>query len=73
VTLGQENPLCLFNTVALKQKFVVANADFTPDNRLYSNDGKGVALYAAIIMYLFRPNLKVELYPLYWKNGLNDF
>jgi hypothetical protein len=36
------------------------------------NDGKGVALYAAImIMYLFRPNLKVELYLLYWKNGLN--
>jgi hypothetical protein len=50
--------LHLLNTV-LKQKFVVANADFTPDN-LYSNDGKGVALYAAImIMYLFRPNLKV--------------
>jgi hypothetical protein len=66
--------LHLLNTVALKQKFVVANADFTPDNRLYSNDGKGVALYAAImIMYLFRPNLKVEL-PLYWKNGLkSDF
>jgi hypothetical protein len=35
--------------VALKQKFVVANADFTPDNRLYSNDGKGVALYSAIM------------------------
>jgi len=41
--------LHLLNTVALKQKFVVANADFTPNNRLYSNDWKGVALYSAII------------------------
>jgi hypothetical protein len=42
---GKSFMLHLLNTVALKQKFVVANADFTPDNRLYSNDGKGVALY----------------------------
>lgn len=46
---GKSFMLHLLNTVALKQKFVVANADFTPDNRLYSNDGKGVALYSAII------------------------
>lgn len=46
---GKSFILHLLNTVALKQKFVVANADFTPDNRLYSNDGKAVALYAAII------------------------
>lgn len=46
---GKSFMLHLLNTVALKQKFVVANADFTPDNRLYSNDGKAVALYAAII------------------------
>lgn len=46
---GKSFILHLLNTVALKQKFVVANADFTPDNRLYSNDGKGVALYAAIM------------------------
>lgn len=46
---GKSFMLHLLNTVALKQKFVVANADFTPDNRLYSNDGKGVALYAAIM------------------------
>src|SRR5690606_23219538 len=39
----------LLNTVALKQKFVVTNADCTPDNRLYSNDGKGVALYSTIM------------------------
>ena len=46
---GKSFMLHLLNTVALKQKFVVANADFTPDNRLYSTDGKGVALYAAIM------------------------
>ncbi len=46
---GKSFMLHLLNTVALKQKFVVTNADFTPDNRLYSNDGKGVALYSSII------------------------
>lgn len=46
---GKSFMLHLLNTVALKQKFVVANADFTPDNRLYANDGKGLALYAAIM------------------------
>jgi hypothetical protein len=46
---GKSFMLHLLNTVALKQKFVVANADFTPDNRLYANDGKAVALYASIM------------------------
>lgn len=46
---GKSFMLHLLNTVALKQKFVVANADFTPDNRLYSNDGKAVAIYTAIM------------------------
>ena len=46
---GKSFMLHLLNTVALKQKFVVANADFTPDNRLYANDGKGLALYAQIM------------------------
>jgi hypothetical protein len=41
--------LHLINTVAMKQNFVVTNADFTPDNRLYSNDWKAVTLYSAII------------------------
>jgi hypothetical protein len=35
---GKSFILHLLNTVALKQKFVVANDDFTPDNRLYSNN-----------------------------------
>lgn len=46
---GKSFMLHLINTVAIKQKFVVANADFTPENRLYSNDGKAVALYSAIM------------------------
>lgn len=46
---GKSFMLHLLNTVALKQKFVVTNADFTPDNRLYSNDGKSVKLYSAIM------------------------
>lgn len=46
---GKSFMLHLLNTVALKQKFVVANADFTPENRIYANDGKSVLLYAAIM------------------------
>lgn len=46
---GKSFMLHLFNTVAIKQRFVVANADFTPDNRLYSNDRKAVALYTSIM------------------------
>jgi len=46
---GKSFMMHLLSTVALKQKFVVAQADFTPDNRLYSNDGKGLALYTAIM------------------------
>jgi hypothetical protein len=46
---GKSFMLHLLNTVATKQKFVVANADFTPENRLYSNDGKAVALYSTIM------------------------
>ncbi|MEI6705576.1 MAG: ATP-binding protein [Methylococcales bacterium] len=46
---GKSFMLHLLNTLALKQKFVVANANFTPENRLYANDGKAVALYTAIM------------------------
>lgn len=46
---GKSSMLHLLNTVALKQKFVVANADFTPDNHLYANYGKAVALCSAIM------------------------
>ncbi|MDH7462177.1 ATP-binding protein [Chitinophagaceae bacterium 26-R-25] len=46
---GKSFMLHLLNTVALKQKFVVTTADFTPDNRLYSNDGKATVLYSSIM------------------------
>jgi hypothetical protein len=46
---GKSFMLHLLNTIAMKQRFVVSNADFTPENRLYSNDGKAVALYTAIM------------------------
>lgn len=55
---GKSFMLHLLNTVAVKQKFVVANADFTPENRLYSNDGKAVALYSAIM-----DNLSIQTKP----------
>src|SRR6201999_2417 len=55
---GKSFMLHLLNTVALKQKFVVTNADFTPDNRLYANDGRGRALYAAIM-----DNLAIQTKP----------
>jgi hypothetical protein len=46
---GKSFMLHLLNTVAMKQKFVVSNADFTPHARLYSNDGKGLATYTALM------------------------
>ena len=46
---GKSFVLHLLNTIALKHKFVVTKTDFTPDNRLYSNDGKAVALYKSIM------------------------
>ena len=46
---GKSFMLHLLNTVALKQKFVVTQADLTPHVRLYSNDGKGQALYTALM------------------------
>lgn len=55
---GKSFMMHLLNTVAMKQKFVVANADFTPENRLYANDRKAVALYTAII-----DNLAIQTKP----------
>lgn len=46
---GKSFMLHLLTTVALKQKFVVASADFTPQRRLYANDGRGLALYTALM------------------------
>ena len=55
---GKSFMLYLLNTVALKQKFVVTQADFTPHVRLYSNDGKGQALYTALM-----DNLAIQTKP----------
>lgn len=46
---GKSFILHLLTTVALKQRFVVSNADFTPHTRLYSNDGKAQALYTSLV------------------------
>lgn len=42
---GKSFMLHLMSVVALKQKFVVSQADFSPETRLYSTDGKSLALY----------------------------
>jgi len=46
---GKSFMMHLISTVALKQKFVVTHADFTPDNRLYSNDWKAIGLYSTLV------------------------
>jgi hypothetical protein len=46
---GKSFMLYLLNTLAMKQKFVVTQADFAPHVRLYSNDGKAQALYSALM------------------------
>jgi len=46
---GKSFMLYLLSTLALKQKFVVANSSFTAENRIYSNDWRSVALYTSIM------------------------
>lgn len=46
---GKSFMLSLLNTLALKQKFVTAIADFTPERRLYSNDRRSVATYTILM------------------------
>ncbi|AQQ52252.1 ATP-binding protein [Planococcus lenghuensis] len=42
----------LIHQIALKEKFVVTKADFTPERRLYGNDGKAVATYTELMKNL---------------------
>lgn len=35
--------------LAFNEKFVVANADFTPERRLYGTDGKAVSIYSELV------------------------
>jgi hypothetical protein len=55
---GKSFMMHLLNIVAMKQKFVVANADFTPEKRLYATDGKAVSLYSSIM-----DNLAIQTKP----------
>ncbi|WP_419882552.1 ATP-binding protein [Peribacillus sp. B-H-3] len=42
----------LIQQIALKEKFVVTKADFTPERRLYGNDNKAVAIYTELMKNL---------------------
>lgn len=42
----------MIQQVAFNEKFVVTKADFTPERRLYGNDGKAKSLYSEIIKNL---------------------
>ncbi len=42
----------LITQIAFNQKFVVAKADFTPERRLYGNEGKAVSLYTELMKNL---------------------
>jgi hypothetical protein len=55
---GKSFMMHLLDTVAMKQKFIVSKADFTPENRLYANDGKALSLYSAIM-----DNLAIQTKP----------
>jgi hypothetical protein len=55
---GKSFMMHLLNIVAMKRKFVVANADFTPEKRLYASDGKAAALYTTIM-----DNLAIQTKP----------
>ncbi|MGE5343182.1 MAG: ATP-binding protein [Candidatus Omnitrophota bacterium] len=46
---GKSFMLHLLRLVALKQKFVTASVDFTPERRLYANDRKAVASYSTLM------------------------
>ena len=42
----------LIYQIALNEKFVVTKADFTPERRLYGNEGKAVATYTELMKNL---------------------
>ena len=46
---GKSFMLHLINTIGLKQNYVCTKADFTPERRLYSSDGKSLAIYSELI------------------------
>lgn len=46
----------LIQQIAFKEKFVVANADFTPERRLYGSDRKSVATYTELMKNISIPS-----------------
>lgn len=46
---GKSFMLQMIETLGIKTDFVVSTVDFTPETRLYSNDGRARALYSQII------------------------
>jgi len=46
---GKSFMLNLLKTLALKDKYVVASCDLTPERRLYSNDGRALSTYSKLI------------------------
>ncbi len=46
---GKSFMLSLLKMVALKQKFVTASVDFTPEKRLYAKDRRGIDTYASLM------------------------
>jgi hypothetical protein len=55
---GKTFMLHLLKTVALKQKFVTASVDFTPEKRLYSKDRRGLSTYSSLM-----DNLSIQTKP----------
>lgn len=49
---GKSFLLHLLRTVAFDHKFVVADADFTPERKLYATDGQSVATYRELVKNL---------------------
>ena len=49
---GKSFFLSLTKTIALKKKFIVAQADITPDHRLHGKDGQARALYGELMQSL---------------------
>lgn len=46
---GKSFMIHLMTVLALKEKFVVATADFSPERRLYANDNKALAMYSQLM------------------------
>lgn len=53
---GKSFMQALIQQIAFKEKFVVANADFTPERRLYGSDRKSVATYTELMKNMSIPS-----------------